>query len=129
MMYVAGEWTAGARQEDVRSPFDGEVVGAVAVASADDAERAVTAAVEGAGFGMPTWASVSNGVAAGLASAQWIALFGLALAPLLTMLAAWLPARHAADLPIIEAIRDEVSALHRKRPRRRIGGGANSLSS
>jgi len=25
-----------------------------------------TAAVEGAGFGMPTWASVSNGVATGL---------------------------------------------------------------
>ena len=40
MMYVAGEWTVGAREEDVRSPYDGEVVGAVAVASADDAERA-----------------------------------------------------------------------------------------
>jgi hypothetical protein len=86
-----------------------------------------TAAVEGAGFGMPTWASVSRGVAAGLASARWIALFGLALAPLLTMLAAWLPARRAANLPIIEAIRDEVSALHRRRPRRRIEGGANSF--
>jgi putative ABC transport system permease protein len=76
-----------------------------------------TAAVEGAGFGTPTWASVSNGIATGLADARWIALFGLALAPLLTMLAAWLPARRAANLPIIEAIRDEVSALHRKRSR------------
>ncbi len=48
MMYVAGEWTAGTREEDVCSPFDGEVVGVAAVASADDARRAVTAAVEGA---------------------------------------------------------------------------------
>ena len=32
--------------------------------------------------GMPTWASVSNGVAMGLSGARWIALFGLVLAPL-----------------------------------------------
>jgi glyceraldehyde-3-phosphate dehydrogenase (NADP+) len=48
MMYVAGEWRAGAREEEVRSPFDGEVVGVASVAGLDDADRAVTAAVEGA---------------------------------------------------------------------------------
>ncbi len=48
MMYVAGEWCVGARQEEVRSPFDGEVVGVVSVAAADDADRAIAAAVEGA---------------------------------------------------------------------------------
>ena len=34
MMYIAGEWTTGSREEDVRSPFDGEVVGVVPVADA-----------------------------------------------------------------------------------------------
>jgi len=48
MMYIAGEWTTGSREEAVRSPFDGEVVGVVPVAGAEDAERAVGAAVEGA---------------------------------------------------------------------------------
>jgi glyceraldehyde-3-phosphate dehydrogenase (NADP+) len=47
-MYVAGEWRGAAREEEIRSPYDGEVVGVVPVASAADAERAVTAAVEGA---------------------------------------------------------------------------------
>jgi acyl-CoA reductase-like NAD-dependent aldehyde dehydrogenase len=46
MMYIAGEWTTGSREEAVRSPFDGEVVGVVPVAGAEDAERAVGAAVE-----------------------------------------------------------------------------------
>ena len=48
MMYVAGAWRGGARQEDVCNPFDGEVVGTVAVAGRDDAEKAITAAVDGA---------------------------------------------------------------------------------
>ena len=47
-MYIGGEWQAGNREEEIRSPFDGEVVGVVSVAERDDAERAVTAAVEGA---------------------------------------------------------------------------------
>ena len=48
MMYVAGEWRAATREEEVRSPFDGEVVGVVSVADRADADRAVAAAVEGA---------------------------------------------------------------------------------
>jgi acyl-CoA reductase-like NAD-dependent aldehyde dehydrogenase len=47
-MYVAGEWRSAAREEEIRSPYDGEVVGVVPVATAADAELAVTAAVEGA---------------------------------------------------------------------------------
>src|SRR6266542_2286131 len=47
-MYVAGEWRGAAREEEIRNPYDGEVVGIVPVATAADAERAVTAAVEGA---------------------------------------------------------------------------------
>jgi acyl-CoA reductase-like NAD-dependent aldehyde dehydrogenase len=47
-MYVAGEWRTAAREEEIRSPYDGEVVGIVPVATAADAELAVTAAVEGA---------------------------------------------------------------------------------
>lgn len=43
-----------------------------------------------------------------------IALLALIVAPLVTMLAAWRPARRAADLPIIEAIRHEAAALGRK---------------
>jgi ABC-type lipoprotein release transport system permease subunit len=74
-----------------------------------------TAGVEGAGFGAPTWASVSGGIAKVLSATQWLALFALGFAPLMTLFAAWLPARRAADLPIIEALRDEVSALNRKR--------------
>jgi len=76
-----------------------------------------TAGVEGAGFGAPTWASVSGGIAKALSTTRWLALCALGFAPLMTMFAAWLPARRAADLPIIEALRDEVSALNRKRPR------------
>ena len=47
-MYVAGEWRLGAREEEVRSPYDREVVGVVPVAGPADAELAVTAAVAGA---------------------------------------------------------------------------------
>ena len=47
-MYVAGEWRGAAREEEIRSPYDGEVVGVVPVADAADAELAVAAAVDGA---------------------------------------------------------------------------------
>ena len=33
-MYIAGEWRTAAREEEVRSPFDGQVVGVVPVADA-----------------------------------------------------------------------------------------------
>jgi glyceraldehyde-3-phosphate dehydrogenase (NADP+) len=48
LMYVAGEWRGADREEEVRNPFDGEVVGVVPVASVADAEAALTAAEEGA---------------------------------------------------------------------------------
>ena len=48
MMYVAGEWRGAAGEEEVRSLFDGAVVGVVPVAGAADADLAVAAAVEGA---------------------------------------------------------------------------------
>ena len=47
-MYVAGEWRGAAREEEVRSPYDGELVDTVPVASADDARAALAAAEEGA---------------------------------------------------------------------------------
>ena len=47
-MYVAGEWRTAAAEEEVRNPFDGEVVGTVPVASAADARAAIDAAVNGA---------------------------------------------------------------------------------
>jgi acyl-CoA reductase-like NAD-dependent aldehyde dehydrogenase len=47
-MYVAGEWRGAAREEEVRNPYDGEVVGVVPVAGVDDAKLAIAAAVEGA---------------------------------------------------------------------------------
>ncbi|MBM3679022.1 MAG: aldehyde dehydrogenase family protein [Actinobacteria bacterium] len=47
-MYVAGEWRGAATEEEVRSPFDGEVVGTVPVAGAEDAAAAIAAAVDGA---------------------------------------------------------------------------------
>ena len=47
-MYVAGEWRGAAREEEVRSPYDGDVVGLVPVADAADAGQAITAAVDGA---------------------------------------------------------------------------------
>ena len=57
MMYVAGEWRGAAREEEVRSPYDGTVVGVVPVADADDADLAVTAAVDGARVmrALPAW--------------------------------------------------------------------------
>src|SRR5919107_5218653 len=47
-MYVAGEWTDGARQEELRSPYNGEVIDTVPVATTADVERAIASAVRGA---------------------------------------------------------------------------------
>src|SRR5262245_35823548 len=47
-MYLAGEWRAGEAEDEIRSPYSGEVVGTVPRASAADVERALAAAVDGA---------------------------------------------------------------------------------
>jgi acyl-CoA reductase-like NAD-dependent aldehyde dehydrogenase len=47
-MLVGGEWTEGAGREELRSPYDGEVIDTVPVADAQDVDRAITAAVRGA---------------------------------------------------------------------------------
>jgi acyl-CoA reductase-like NAD-dependent aldehyde dehydrogenase len=47
-MYVAGEWTAAAAEDEVLNPYTGEAVATVPRAGEDDAERALAAAVEGA---------------------------------------------------------------------------------
>lgn len=49
-LLIDGVWTpaASGRTEEVRSPYDGRVVGYAAVADAVDADRAITAAVRGA---------------------------------------------------------------------------------
>lgn len=47
-MYVAGQWVEGNRTQPVRNPFDGTVVETVPMATADDVERALAAAVRGA---------------------------------------------------------------------------------
>jgi acyl-CoA reductase-like NAD-dependent aldehyde dehydrogenase len=43
-LFIDGDWVDTDERRDVTSPYDGKVVGRVAVATADDAERAVTAA-------------------------------------------------------------------------------------
>lgn len=48
LMYVAGEWRGATREEGVASPYDGEVVDTVPVATPADAEAAIAAAVTGA---------------------------------------------------------------------------------
>jgi acyl-CoA reductase-like NAD-dependent aldehyde dehydrogenase len=47
-MYVAGEWRGADREDQVTSPWSGEVLDTVPRASADDADRALAAAVDGA---------------------------------------------------------------------------------
>ena len=47
-MYVAGEWRAAEAEDEITSPWSGEVVDTVPRASAADAERALAAAVDGA---------------------------------------------------------------------------------
>jgi putative ABC transport system permease protein len=65
-----------------------------------------TAVEASSGLSVPTWSSVISSLLAALASARWLALAGCVLSPLVTMLAAWLPARRAAALSILEVIRD-----------------------
>jgi glyceraldehyde-3-phosphate dehydrogenase (NADP+) len=47
-MFVAGEWIDGAQQEELRSPYSGEVIDAVPVADVQDVDSALAAAVRGA---------------------------------------------------------------------------------
>ena len=48
LMYVAGEWRAGAAEDTIVNPFDGSVIDTVPVASADDVVLAIAAAEDGA---------------------------------------------------------------------------------
>lgn len=47
-MFVGGEWIAGNRQEELRSPYSGDVIDTVPVAGRDEVECALHVAVEGA---------------------------------------------------------------------------------
>jgi acyl-CoA reductase-like NAD-dependent aldehyde dehydrogenase len=47
-MYVAGEWTDGARQEELRSPYSGDAIDTVPIATTADVDRAIASAVRGA---------------------------------------------------------------------------------
>src|SRR5918912_2840316 len=47
-MYVAGEWRGAATEDEIRSPWSGEIVDAVPRATIADAEIALAAAVDGA---------------------------------------------------------------------------------
>ena len=47
-MFVGGEWVEGSRQEELRSPYSGEVIDTVPVAGIEEVERALGVAVVGA---------------------------------------------------------------------------------
>jgi acyl-CoA reductase-like NAD-dependent aldehyde dehydrogenase len=47
-MYVAGEWTAGEGEREIRNPWDGEVIDTVPNATAAQIDQALDAAVRGA---------------------------------------------------------------------------------
>ena len=47
-MYVAGEWSDGAQQEELRSPYSGEVIDTVPIATTADVDRAIGSAVHAA---------------------------------------------------------------------------------
>ncbi len=47
-MFIAGDWVDGAREEEVRNPYDGSVIDTVPVATASDVERALEGAARGA---------------------------------------------------------------------------------
>jgi glyceraldehyde-3-phosphate dehydrogenase (NADP+) len=47
-MFVAGEWIEGAQQEELRSPYSGEVIDTVPLADVQDVDRAIAAAARGA---------------------------------------------------------------------------------
>ncbi|BAS26278.1 aldehyde dehydrogenase [Limnochorda pilosa] len=46
-MFIGGRWTSSGEQVDVRSPYDGRVVGRVPLAGSSDVERAIASAVRG----------------------------------------------------------------------------------
>ena len=87
----------------------GAIMGALigTVAALADLFMFFAVAVEAAGFGAPTWASLGSGMATAFSNTRWIALFALAFAPLVTMFAAWLPARRAARWSVVETIRSD----------------------
>jgi ABC-type lipoprotein release transport system permease subunit len=68
-----------------------------------------TGGVQAMGFGAPTWATVRASIDSTLGNTLPPALLALVAAPLITALAAWNPARQAAALPIVEAIRRDVA--------------------
>jgi putative ABC transport system permease protein len=68
-----------------------------------------TGGVQAMGFGAPTWETVRTSVDSTLGNTLPPALLALVAAPLITALAAWRPARQAAALPIVEAIRRDVA--------------------
>lgn len=47
-MIIAGEWTSGRQEEELRSPYNREVIETVPVADVADVDRAIDAAVRGA---------------------------------------------------------------------------------
>src|SRR6478672_9979722 len=47
-MYVAGDWVGSSDETEIASPYSGAVIDSVPAASAEDVERALQAAVEGA---------------------------------------------------------------------------------
>src|ERR1700729_948464 len=47
-MIIAGEWVTGGRQEELRSPYNNEVIETVPVADVGDVDRAFAGAVRGA---------------------------------------------------------------------------------
>jgi acyl-CoA reductase-like NAD-dependent aldehyde dehydrogenase len=47
-MFVAGEWITGTQEEELRAPYNGEVIDTVPLASVADVDRAIAAAVRGA---------------------------------------------------------------------------------
>jgi acyl-CoA reductase-like NAD-dependent aldehyde dehydrogenase len=47
-MIIGGEWTSGAHEEELRCPYNNEVIDTVPVADVEDADRAIAAAVRGA---------------------------------------------------------------------------------
>jgi acyl-CoA reductase-like NAD-dependent aldehyde dehydrogenase len=47
-MFVAGEWIDGAQQEELRSPYSGQVIDTVPVGDVHDVDRAIAAAARGA---------------------------------------------------------------------------------
>lgn len=52
---IAGQWSQGTVRREIRSPFDGRLVGVVPECSASDVDRAVLSAGEALRRGLPAW--------------------------------------------------------------------------